>query len=75
MKIERQILHHCLSEAKECYKLGNKNKSRDYADMGIAFIATKKQDGYGGEDLIEGVKVNLWLERYWNFLENKGLLL
>jgi hypothetical protein len=28
-----------------------------------------------GEDLIEGVKINLWLERFWMFLENKNLLL
>lgn len=75
MKIQKQTLHYCLTQAKEQYKLGNKKEARDYADYGIAFVATKKGDGYSGEDLIEDVKVNLWLERFWMFLENKGLLL
>jgi len=75
MKVERQTLHYCLSKAKEHYKSGEKNKSRDYLDMGIAYVATKKQEGYDGEDLIEDVKVNLWLERFWMKLENWGLLL
>lgn len=75
MKVERQTLHYCLSKAKEHYKAGEKSKSRDYLDMGIAYVATKKQEGYDGEDLIEDVKVNLWLERFWMKLENWGLLL
>ena len=28
-----------------------------------------------GDDLIEDVKINLWLERFWMFLENKKLML
>lgn len=75
MKVERQILHNCLDKAKEFYKLGERDKARDYCDMGIGFVAAQKEDGANGEDLIENVKINLWLERFWMFLENKNLLL
>jgi len=75
MKVERQVLHHCFDQAKEYYKSGNKDKARDYLDMGIGYVAVKKIDGMDGEDLIEDVRINLWLERFWNYLENKGLLL
>ena len=51
-----------ISEASEyCSHIKNKVKT-------IATINT-------GEDLIEGVKINLWLERFWMFLENKNLML
>ena len=76
MAVERQVLHNCFDKAKEYYKLGELNKSRDYADMGIAYVATKKfYDGYGAKDLIEDVRVELWLERFWMHLENKNLML
>jgi len=75
MKVQKQILHNCLDKAKSFYKLGERDKARDYCDMGIGFVAAKKEDGADGEDLIEGVKINLWLERFWMFLENKNLML
>ncbi len=75
MKTEKQVLHHCLEKAKEFYKLGERDKARDYCDMGIAYVAGKKENGYDGEDLIEDVRINLWLERFWMFLENKQLML
>jgi len=75
MKIKKQILHHCLDQAKENYKLGNKNISRDWCDRGIAFVAEKRIEGYKAKDTIEDIKVELWLERFWMFLENKDLLL
>lgn len=75
MKLKKQVLHHCLDQAKENYTLGNKNSSRDWCDKGIAFVAEKRIEGYKAKDTIEGVKVELWLERFWMFLENKGLLI
>lgn len=75
MKVEKQVLHHCFDKAKEFYKLGDKDKTRDYLDLGIARVAHMKEDGYDGEDLVEGVKINLWLERFWMKLENWGLML
>ena len=75
MKVERQVLHYCLDQAKEFYILGERDKARDYCDMGIAYVAGKKENVADGEDLIEDVKINLWLERFWMFLENKKLML
>lgn len=75
MKIKRQVLHHCLDKAKEMFKLGNKDKARDYCDMGIAYVREKRIEGYEATDLIEDVRVELWLERFWMFLENKNLML
>jgi hypothetical protein len=43
--------------------------------MGIAWVAEKRIEGYDAKDTIEDVRVELWLERFWMFLENKGLLL
>ena len=44
--------------------------------MGIAYVTDKKiNEDMEGNDLIEDVKINLWLERFWMFLENKNLLL
>jgi len=43
--------------------------------MGIGYVALKKEKGFDGEDLLENVKVNLWLERFWMLLENNKLLL
>ena len=75
MGVQKQVLHHCLKQAKDFMKLGETDKSRDYCDMGIGFVAAQKEDGANGEDLIENVKINLWLERFWMFLENKNLML
>ncbi len=74
-KVEKQVLHHCFAQAKEQYKLGNKDKSRDYADMGIAYVTEKRIEGYGAKDTIEDIRVELWLERFWMHLENKNLML
>ena len=75
MVMEKQVLHTCLYKAKQSFKSGNTESARDFCDLGIAYIADKRNEGYSAEDLVEGVKVDLWLERFWMFLENKNLLL
>ena len=75
MKPKKQVLHYCLAQAKEFIKLEDGDKARDYCDMGIAYVAEKRIEGYGAKDTIEDVRVELWLERFWMFLENKNLLL
>ena len=75
MKPKKQVLHYCFAKAKEFIKLGDRDKARDYCDMGIAFVAEKRIEGYEAKDTIEDVRVELWLERFWMFLENKKLLL
>jgi hypothetical protein len=75
MVMEKQVLHTCLFKAKQSFKSGDTESARDFCDLGIAYIADKRNEGYSAEDLVEGVKVDLWLERFWMFLENKNLLL
>lgn len=75
MVIQRQILHNCLDKAKHFLILGERDKSRDFCDRGIAFVAEKRIEGYGAKDTIEDVRVELWLERFWMFLENNDLML
>jgi hypothetical protein len=36
---------------------------------------SKELDGLKDDDSIEGVKVDLWLTRFWVFLENNELIL
>lgn len=73
--MERQILHHFYYQAKEMLQRGDKDKSREYCDKGIVLVATQKQHGAKHDDLIEGIKVDLWIERFWGFRENNGLSL
>tara|TARA_A100001201_G_C4026241_1_gene182091 strand:+ start:398 stop:643 length:246 start_codon:yes stop_codon:yes gene_type:complete len=68
-------LHHCFSKAKMLLERGDRNRARDYCDMGIGYVALQKEKGMDGEELIENVKINLWLERFWMFLENNKLML
>jgi len=75
MVMEKQVLHTCLYKAKQHFKSGDTESARNLCDLGIAYIANKRNEGYSAEDLIENVKVDLWLERFWMFLENKNLLL
>jgi len=53
----------------------NPDKARDYCDMGIGYVASKRENGYKAKDLIENVRVELWLERFWMYLENNKLML
>ena len=75
MKIKKQVLHHCLAKAKEMMSINQPDKARDYCDMGIGYVAAKRESGYGAKDLIEDVRVELWLERFWMYLENNKLML
>jgi len=75
MKVEKQILHNCFDKAKHFITLGERDKARNYCDMGIAWVAEKRIEGYGAKDTIEDVRVELWLERFWMFLENNDLML
>jgi len=68
-------LHRHFQKAKMFIERKDNDKARDYCDMGIAYVAQKKEDGASGEDLIENVKINLWLERFWMLLENNKLML
>jgi len=38
-------------------------------------VAQAREEGAGVDDLIDDVRVGLWLERFWYFLENNNLML
>ena len=38
-------------------------------------ILEKRSQGMQANELLENVRLDLWLERFWMFLENKKLLL
>ena len=39
------------------------------------YVREKRIEGYDAKDEIEDIRVELWLERFWMFLENKNLML
>lgn len=62
--------------AKQSHKQGNIEQARDIADFAIRRIAEGKELGFLQDgDEIEGVRIDLWLTRFWVFLENNNLLL
>jgi len=65
----------CYEQAREALKAGNLDKARDMADYGIVKVAEARSEGMDVDDLIDDVRVGLWLERFWYFLENNNLML
>ena len=50
--------------------------ARDLCDLGILLVAQERYlKNAQAEDYIENIKIGLWLERFWYFLENNDLLL
>ena len=75
--MENQIgLKELYKQARQALKQGNEDLARDSADFGIIRIAeAKEQDNITDDEVIEGITVDLWLTRFWVFLENNNLLL
>lgn len=73
MKIKTTVSD-CYEQAREALAVGNLNKARDMADYGIVKVAEARGEGADINDLIDGVRVGLWLERFWYFLENNNLM-
>ena len=65
----------CYTECRQAQSEGNHDTARDLADMGILKVAQAREEGMGVDDLIDDVRVGLWLERFWYFLENNNLML
>ena len=65
----------CYTECRQALSEGNLDTARDLADMGIMKVAQAREEGVGVDDLIDDVRVGLWLERFWYFLENNNLML
>jgi len=65
----------CYDQAREALKAGDLDKARDLADFGIVKVADARGEGAGIDDTLDDVRIGLWLERFWYFLENNNLLL
>ena len=63
------------AQAREVLKEGRVDEARDLADYGIVMAAEAQEEGLGMDDELEGVRIGLWLERFWYFLENNNLML
>ena len=65
----------CYTECRQALSEGNHETARDLADMGILKVAQAREEGMGVNDKIDDVRIGLWLERFWYFLENNNLML
>ena len=65
----------CYDQAREALKAGDLDKARDLADFGIVKVADARNEGMGVDDTLDDVRIGLWLERFWYFLENNNLML
>lgn len=65
----------CYANAREELARGNGDKARDLADFGIMKVAYARSEGKDFNDTLDDVRIGLWLERFWYFLENNNLLL
>ena len=65
----------CYDQAREALKEGDRDKARDLADFGIVKVAEARNEGMDENDTLDDVRIGLWLERFWYFLENNNLLL
>lgn len=74
MKIKTTITD-CYENARESLKQEKLDKARDWADYGIVKVAEARDEGMGVDDELDDVRIGLWLERFWYFLENNNLLL
>jgi len=74
--MEKLVLTPLFEGAKKCIKDGRRSEARDLCDMGIANVANKRaKEDYEMDDFIEDIRVETWLKRFWNLLENNDLLL
>ena len=70
----KNTLTECFSKAKKYYKDGEHDKARDYCDMGIAYIREKRSQGMQANELLENVRLDLWLERFWTAAASSPLI-
>lgn len=74
MKIKTTVSD-CYEQARAALAVGNHDKARDMADYGIVKVAEAREEGMGVDDTLDDVRIGLWLERFWYFLENNNLML
>lgn len=69
------VLHRAFDKAREAVKAGDEDTARDLFDFMLVRVGNERLDGAEIDDLMEGIKVGVWLERAWYGLENNNLLL
>lgn len=71
------LLTNGYERARNLVNEGKLDEARDVADYCIAVIGTERfENGATAEDTLDGVRIGLWLERFWiNILEKNGLML
>lgn len=72
---ENQVLTDLLMKAKSYVANKEWDQARDTADVGIASIATLKHGGIPGDSRVGDTTLNVWLDRFWNLLDNNNLML
>jgi hypothetical protein len=68
-KIKRPVTKTWL-EARQFIKENKLDQAEDALDKGIVMMAQAHLHGIKDKDLIEGVKREVWLERFWVTTEN-----
>ena len=58
------------NEARKFLKEEKLEQAQDALDTGIMYLSHYSLKGIGDKELIEGVKKEVWYERFWISLEN-----
>lgn len=71
------LLTNGYERARNLVNEGKLDEARDVADYCIAVIGTERfENSATAEDTLDGVRIGLWIERFWiNILEKNGLML
>lgn len=70
------LLTRTFNKSKIYLKKEQPDKARDLIDSCIAILGNERYyNNKDIEDKLEGVRIKIWLERFWYLLENNNLLL
>lgn len=56
-------------EARQLIETNQLEELEDKLDIGIAMLSKYTLEGYKDKDLLEGVKMEVWKERFWITIE------
>jgi len=70
MKKPKGIVTKTWLEVRELIKTKQLEKAEQVLDKGILLLTQFTINGYGDKDLLEGVKMEVWKERFWVTTEN-----
>ena len=70
MKKPKGIVTKTWLEARELIRTKQFEKAEQILDTGILLLTQFTISGFGDKDLLEGVKMEVWKERFWIATEN-----